>query len=548
MKNFLSICFLALFLLQNALCQEGIIYLQNPSFEGTPKEGSLNDIMPDGWYDCGFPLESSPDVHPTKNSAFGVNTRPAHGKTYLGMVVRDNETWERVSQRLSSPLLEGVEYEFRISLARSLTYESLSKTSKITVNFATPCILRLWGGNSVCARDELLAESDPVINSHWLDNLFVLKPTSDHDYLIIEAFYRTPTPFPYNGNILLDNASEIVPVDSMNIERVRFAERDSLIRKSNRYYEHEKLASIEYKENDYVEPSSNLIRHEFTEPHMGTEFKIILYSESDSLAKAVAGEAFARIAELEQIFSDYREDSEVSQLSALAGTGEWKRASNDLWNVLIYARQVTDRSKGAFDFTAGALTKLWRKAFRQGEMPSEAAIQETLNTVGLKQVKLDKQKVSLLKIGARLDFGGVAKGYAVDEALKVLKKRAVSIALVDGGGDIAVGNPPPNEIGWKVERTVYGEDGQLTKQSMTMANQAIATSGPTERYLEHEGKRYSHIIDPRTGYGVTKRGIVSVVAPTCAEADAWATALSVEVVTNAYMWMKKKGMRAYFSK
>ncbi len=541
MKNFLSICFFTLLFLHNALSQEAIIYLINPSFEGVPREGSQNGPMIDGWYDCGFPGETTPDVHPKKNSAFGVTTFPAHGKTYLGMVVRDNETWERVSQRLSSPLLAGVEYEFRISLARSLSYESPSKTKAQVVNFATPSKLRLWGGNSICAREELLAESDVIVNNHWLDYSFILNPSTDYKYLIFEAFYRTPTPFPYNGNILLDNASDIIPVDA---DSTRLTETDSITKTNNKFLE---TVPIVYSKNDSIEACLNLTRFEFTEQHMGTEFKIVLYTESDSLAQTVSSEAFARIAELEQVFSDYREDSEVSQLSALAGTGEWKRASNDLWNVLIYARQVTDRSKGAFDFTVGALTKLWRKAFRQGEMPSETAIQEALNTVGFKQVKLDKQKVSLLKTGTRLDFGGVAKGYAVDEALKVLKKRAVPIALVDGGGDIAVGNPPPNEIGWKVERTVYGEDGQLTKQPMTMANQAIATSGSTERYLEHDGKRYSHIIDPRTGYGVTKQGIVSVVAPTCAEADAWATALSVEVGTNAYMWLKKQGVLVYFS-
>src|SRR5690606_765909 len=153
----------------------------------------------------------------------------------------------------------------------------------------------------------------------------------------------------------------------------RVALNDSLQREL-RYFEHEDVSSIKYEEKDYIIPGVNLTRFEFSEPHMGTEFKIVLYAENDSLAKVVSSEAFTRIAELEQVFSDYREDSEVSKLSALAGSGQKMRVSDDLWNMLLYARKVTDRSNGAFDFTAGALTKLWRKAFRQKEMPSEAEI------------------------------------------------------------------------------------------------------------------------------------------------------------------------------
>ncbi|HHM20538.1 MAG TPA: OmpA family protein [Bacteroidetes bacterium] len=192
--------------------EEEPLYLKNPSFEGTPAEGSLNGIMLPGWYDCGFPGETIPDVHPKQNSAFGVTTKPFHGNTYIGMVVRDNETWERISQRLSRPLKAGQCYEFSISLARSLNYQSTSKASGQEVNFATPAKLRIWGGNSICDRGELLDESDLVINSRWLINEFRFKPRGNFHYIIFEAFYKTPSPFPYNGNILMDNASPIVPV------------------------------------------------------------------------------------------------------------------------------------------------------------------------------------------------------------------------------------------------------------------------------------------------------------------------------------------------
>ncbi|MEZ4933241.1 MAG: OmpA family protein [Saprospiraceae bacterium] len=189
------------------------ILLRNPSFEGIPTEGSVNGDMISGWYDCGFPGESIPDIHPKEGSTFKVETKPAHGNTYIGLVVRDNDTWERVSQRLDRPMVAGQCYEFSISLARSLIYESPSRKSSQPVNFVTPAKLRIWGGNSICGRDELLDESDsPIINSRWLINQFQFKPKRNYQYIIFEAFYNTPTPFPYNGNILMDNASPILPV------------------------------------------------------------------------------------------------------------------------------------------------------------------------------------------------------------------------------------------------------------------------------------------------------------------------------------------------
>jgi len=170
-----------------------------------------------------------------------------------------------------------------------------------------------------------------------------------------------------------------------------------------------------------------------------------------------------------------------------------------------------------------------------------------LKTVGYKKVKLfKKQQVELLTTGTLLDFGGVAKGYAVDEALRVLKQHGIAAAMIDGGGDIAVSNPPPGKPGWAIGRSVY-KAGELDSQMFFLSNKAVATSGDTYRYLEWEGKRYSHILDPRTGMGITTRQIVTVVAPTCMEADAWATAMSVETDTGVYLHLKKKGIEVSFS-
>lgn len=200
----------------SALGQDEPIILANPSFEGRPGAGELSGAMSlSDWYDCGFPGESAPDVHPAAtpgNGFFQVDQKAFHGNTFLGMVVRENDTWERVTQRLSRPLEAGKCYEFSISLCRSLIYMSLGRLDNEMKNYTTPVKLRIWGGAGQCDRAELLGESSLVINSRWLEYNFKFEPTKELRYIVFEAFYNTPTPFPYNGNILLDNASDIIPV------------------------------------------------------------------------------------------------------------------------------------------------------------------------------------------------------------------------------------------------------------------------------------------------------------------------------------------------
>lgn len=212
-RSIFSILFPILFLSYGLMGQEEPIRLINPSFEGVPGEGGNGNRLPDGWYDCGFPGETPPDVHPKEGpGAFQVTKAPFNGKTYIGLVVRENDTWEMVSQRLSGALQAGKCYEFSMSLTRSEVYMSLSRVSNTEVNYAAPVKLRIWGGSSYCNRAELLAESSLVVNTRWLAYNFRFEPKQTHSYIIFEAFYKTPTPFPYNGNLLIDNASDIYPV------------------------------------------------------------------------------------------------------------------------------------------------------------------------------------------------------------------------------------------------------------------------------------------------------------------------------------------------
>ncbi len=181
--------------------------MPNPSFEGTPLEGQLNGQMPDGLINCGFPGETTPDIHPVENGSFGVTQSPYHGDTYIGMVVRDNDTWERIGIELEGRLTKDKKYDFSIYLCRSETYES---GGTLNINYTTPCKLRIWGGHSICGRDELLGETETVTHTDWKEYKFDIMPQENTAYVILEAFYQTTTVFPYNGNILLDNASGFI--------------------------------------------------------------------------------------------------------------------------------------------------------------------------------------------------------------------------------------------------------------------------------------------------------------------------------------------------
>jgi FAD:protein FMN transferase len=254
-----------------------------------------------------------------------------------------------------------------------------------------------------------------------------------------------------------------------------------------------------------------LSRHEFIEPHMGTRFKVVLYAADAETAKLASKAAFARIAELDGIMSDYRPSSELMQLCAKAG-GDSVRVSEDLFVVLEKALAVSRNSDGAFDVTVGPVVRLWRIARRTQQLPDKDALARALALVGYQNIKLDAKNrtVQLLKPGMQIDLGGIAKGYAADCALAVLKQHGIARALVAAGGDIAVGAPPPDAEGWKIG--IQPVEGGEPRRYLLLKDAAVSTSGDFEQYVVIDGKRYSHIVDPKTGLGLVGRMSVTVVA------------------------------------
>ncbi|HUF07823.1 MAG TPA: FAD:protein FMN transferase [Rhodothermales bacterium] len=279
-------------------------------------------------------------------------------------------------------------------------------------------------------------------------------------------------------------------------------------------------------------------RFEFERGMMGTEFRIVLYASDSAQAAAAAGAAFARIDALNLTLSDYLPDSELNVVSAQSGTDSLIPTSDDLWTVLLSAQELAAESGGAFDVTVGPLTRLWRRAIRHGVMPDPIALAAARELVGYRFVELDSldgrgSVVRLALPGMRLDLGGIAKGYAVDEAFGVLRQAGYARALVDGGGDLRLGDPPPNKKGWEIAISYLDTTGARSQRVYLLSNSAVATSGSRYRHLEANGIRYSHIVDPSTGMGLTVDREVTVIAPTCMEADGVASALSVMGVERA---------------
>jgi thiamine biosynthesis lipoprotein len=279
-------------------------------------------------------------------------------------------------------------------------------------------------------------------------------------------------------------------------------------------------------------------RFEFTRLEMGVKAHVVTYAVSQEQAEAGATEAFARIAALDACMSDYRSESEVMRLCAHA-PGESVPLSLELFQVLDAAQHAAEASNGAFDVTVGPVVAIWRVARKMHEMPSQEAIDAAMRSIGWRNLLLDPtgRTATLLKPGMKIDLGGIAKGYAAAEGVKALRANGLPRSLVGLAGDICAGDPPPREKGWKIQISTGHE-------MLLLANASVSTSGDTEQFVELDGKRYSHIVDPRTGMAMTTSVQDTVVSTRGEVADALSTAISVMGVQQGAAMARAEGISA----
>jgi FAD:protein FMN transferase len=274
--------------------------------------------------------------------------------------------------------------------------------------------------------------------------------------------------------------------------------------------------------------TTSLQPYEAVEPHMGTLFRIKLYAADQQHADTAFRAAFARVAQLDAELSDYLPDSELNRLSTTAVKRPVK-ISDDLLRVIEASQKLAVQTDGAFDITIGPLSHLWREARKTKRIPDAQAIAEAKEKCGYRKLRLDAaaRTVAFDRAGMQLDVGAIAKGYAADEALAVITKQGIRSALVAASGDLAFSDAPPGATGWKIGIDSLDDARRPFTRILKLTNRAVSTSGAEEQHLDAGKVRYSHIIEPNSGMGVTRNLTVTVVATKGIDADGLDTAISV---------------------
>jgi len=261
---------------------------------------------------------------------------------------------------------------------------------------------------------------------------------------------------------------------------------------------------------------------------MGVRFRISLYCADRDTAERAFAAAFAELTRLEKIYSDFDPDSEVRRFDQQAPE-HWVDVSSDLFQLTRRALEIQAQTDGYFDISLGTLTKLWRAARRDGQLPDPKILADAQRTSGGPRMKLDSASHRIWKLDGdfQLDFGGIAKGDAADQVLRLLRDQfAIDRVLIDAAGDLVAGNPPPGQPGWIVG-LAQPEPARRRLDRIYLKNQALASSGDTTQFLEIDGRRWSHLLDPKTRQPSEGQNLTLVFAPDGATADALASALAV---------------------
>ena len=287
--------------------------------------------------------------------------------------------------------------------------------------------------------------------------------------------------------------------------------------------------------------SAQLKRFEFPNNKMGSSFNIIFYHADSAEAVSLAKKCLLIVDSLNNIFSDYSSESEVGKLALQTNQTDIK-VSDELFSMIITSKDAWKRSGKTFDITIGALTQLWRKAKKENSFPSEAEIKAARDLTGFKNLIINERSktIAFKKPGIRFDFGGIVPGYVAQRVMDFLKTKNINIALVDASGDIVMSDSPPEKDGWTIGINLPENENELWAKKLELKNFAVSTSGDVYRYTIHNGIKYSHIIDPGTGYGLTSQRNVTVITKYGADADWLATACSILPIKKALKLAKKE--------
>lgn len=261
--------------------------------------------------------------------------------------------------------------------------------------------------------------------------------------------------------------------------------------------------------------------------HMGSRFAITVVHEDEKFAWKAITAAEAEIERIEALISSWRESSQTHAINQAAGT-QSVQVDKELFNLISRAQKVSQLSQGAFDLSYASMDKLWKFDGSMKELPDSTAVAQSVARINYQDILLDKKHtaVMLRKSGMKIGFGAIGKGYAANRAKNLLQEMGIRSGMVNAGGDLTAWGTEEDGSPWKVAIA------DPTKKKPVLAwldikNQAVVTSGDYERFVDIAGKRYAHIIDPRTGYPVQGLKSVSIICPDAEIADAMATTVFV---------------------
>jgi thiamine biosynthesis lipoprotein len=255
---------------------------------------------------------------------------------------------------------------------------------------------------------------------------------------------------------------------------------------------------------------------------MGTSFRIVAYGTRREPLESAIADALREAKRLDLLLSNFREESELSQVNRL-GTQGPMMLSSEFFQFLSACRAYSLASEGTFDITVGPLMKAWGFYKGTGELPRPEEVVQALARVGYTNIMLDEKNmtVRLAKEGVELDPGGIGKGFAVDKMVEILKRHEVDSALIVAGGSTIYGlGTPPDEPGWEVTIKDPRQPSKVA-ETLTLKNEAVSTSGNLEKFFWADGKIWGHILDPRTGYPAKGTLSVSVIAPRSIDSEVW---------------------------
>ncbi|HLG39931.1 MAG TPA: FAD:protein FMN transferase [Chitinophagaceae bacterium] len=287
--------------------------------------------------------------------------------------------------------------------------------------------------------------------------------------------------------------------------------------------------------------SAQLKRFQFSENKMDSPFNLIFYHTDSAEAATIAKACFSIVDSLNNIFSDYSSESEAGKL-ALEPAFRDIKVSGELFDMIVQSKEAWKKSNKTFDITIGAISQLWRKANREKKFPDKREIKKARQSTGFENLVINEKlkTISLNKPGMKLDFGGIVPGYAAQKIIDYLNSKNIHHALADASGDIVMSDAPPGKNGWSIGINLPESENDLWAKKLELKNCAVSTSGDVYRYMIHNGKKYSHIIDPRTGYGVTSLRNVTIIAKNGTTADWLATACSILSIDKALALAKKE--------